>query len=122
MGNKQTGDQGEEVAEAFLHKKGFQILHRNYRVGHLELDLVCRSPDALFLVFVEVKTRRTVQFGHPAEAIGSVKRDRLIRAAELYLHLHRLEETRCRFDVVSIVMQKGQAVQIEHYEDAFWAN
>ncbi|HRR07761.1 MAG TPA: YraN family protein [Rhodothermales bacterium] len=122
MGNKQTGDQGEEVAEAFLQKKGFQILHRNYRVGHLELDLVCRSPDSLFLVFVEVKTRRTIQFGHPAEAIGSVKRDRLIRAAELYLHLHHLEEARCRFDVVSIVMQKGQTVQIEHYEDAFWAN
>lgn len=122
MGNKQTGDKGEAVAERFLRQKGFQVLHQNYRIGHLELDLVCQSPDGQFLVFVEVKTRQNLQFGHPAEALHAVKRDRLIRAAALYLDQKKMEEVKCRFDVVSIVMQQGEAIQIEHFEDAFWAN
>ncbi|MGL4599858.1 MAG: YraN family protein [Bacteroidia bacterium] len=110
-----AGAQGEEQAAAFLQQAGFQILHRNWRVLHLEVDLVAMKDQKL--IIVEVKTRGTDEFGEPETFVSKAKQRNLIRAANFYLEQHHLDHE-VRFDVVAIVNRNGQA-QIRHIPDAF---
>jgi putative endonuclease len=114
-----TGVWGEAVAERALRQKGYRILGRRVAFGpREELDLVARDRDVL--VFVEVKTRRSEDFGRPAEAVDRAKRHVLSRAAVRYLR--RLHDPRIdfRFDVVEVVGEEGDpAPVVRHIEDAF---
>ncbi len=110
-----AGAQGEEQAAAFLQRAGFQILHRNWRVLHLEIDLVAMKDEKL--IIVEVKTRGTDEFGEPETFVSKAQQRNLIRAANFYLEQHNLDNE-VRFDVVAIVNRNGQA-QIKHIPDAF---
>ena len=126
MSTKKTGDKGEAIAAAYLEGKGYRILERNYRYEHAEVDLVCFKPAAKYkaggeLVFAEVKTRTGLGFGHPEDAVTEAKQHNLIHAAEAYLYERKLEGAPCRFDVISIILQRGREPEIEHFENAFWA-
>jgi putative endonuclease len=121
--NQHTGARGEDLAAAFLEKKGYVILERNYRFMRAEVDLIAFLPTADYtrggdLVFVEVKWRRSSQFGSPEAAVDATKKRNLMTAAEAYLHERKMEGTPCRFDVIAI---RGDAVspRIEHFEHAF---
>lgn len=117
--NQTQGQRGEGLAVAYLEARGFQVLQRNYRCPLGELDLVAREGE--HLVFVEVKCRTSSRFGHPAEAVGYRKKKRLERLARYYLREHRLENQPCRFDVVSVVLSRGQA-SVELFRNAFGVN
>lgn len=93
------------------------VVARNYRTpgGSAEIDLV--AMDGPTLVFVEVKTRETDEFGAPDRAIDRLKRDKIRRAASNYLHRAGHDRERIRFDVVSVVMQP--ALRLEHVKDAW---
>ena len=94
---KTKGDAAERVAEAYLAKQGLKVVARNWRCRHGELDLICR--DGAMLVFVEVRSRASSQFGSAADSITPHKQARLIAAAQLYLSgLGRVPP--CRFDAV----------------------
>lgn len=123
---KAIGDRGEDIAAAYLEGKGYTILDRNYRFQRAEIDLVGFKPAAKYraggkLVFVEVKTRTGRAFGLPEEAVTESKQRNLIRAARAYLYERKLEGAACRFDVISIILQRGKAPQVEHFENAFTA-
>lgn len=112
------GDRGEKAAAEFLTRRGFRVLHRQYRTQLGEIDLICR--DGTHTVFVEVKTRRTLRTGHPTESITRKKQQQLTRLALAYLKRNDLLETPSRFDVVSVVWTDEDSVpQIEHFPDAF---
>ncbi len=111
------GRQGEEAACQYLLQQGYQVVKRNWKHQHLEIDLIANIADEL--VFVEVKTRSTAYFGHPAESITETKKERLFRAAEIYLE-NQEEDWECRFDVIAVVINKGQ-VTIDHMVDAIQA-
>lgn len=118
--NKKTfGNEGEEIAAKYLTEKGFEIIERNYFVGHGEIDIVAIDPRDNYLVFVEVKTRNTMEFGDPAYAINKKKIRQLKKLAELYLAEKNIMEQDCRFDVVTVLMSELNNPQIEHYENAF---
>ncbi|GIV58415.1 MAG: YraN family protein [Bacteroidetes bacterium] len=124
MTTRDLGTHGEELAAAFLEQQGFRILERNYRFERAEVDLVCFEPAARYeeggeLVFVEVKTRSGLGYGHPEEAVTEEKKRNVIKAAEAYLHENRMDGMPCRFDVVSILID-GATPRIEHFRDAFW--
>ncbi len=114
-----TGVWGEAQAERFLKHKGYRILGRRVRVTPRdELDLVARDGDVL--VFVEVKTRRTEDFGRPVTAVDRAKRHTLSRAAVRYLQGISCPNVNFRFDVVEVVGQEGDATPvIRHVENAF---
>ena len=115
---KRTGDDGEALAVDFLERLGYEIVERNFRALHAEIDIVCRDPSAgNELVFVEVKTRATEDYGNPLDAVSRRKISHVKRAAEAYLYLHRLDDAPCRIDVISIRMA-GQRPLIEHFKDA----
>ena len=111
------GRRGEELACKYLKKAGYKILELNYR-GHLgEIDLV--AEDGGCLVFVEVKTRSSLAFGHPLESINSRKQHQLIRTAREYLAEHGAEERICRFDAVSVLQKGEQEPPLELIQNAF---
>lgn len=108
---KKTGNMGEDEAAAFLVKKGYGILERNYRTPAGEIDIIAFKKGVT--VFVEVKKRSSSAFGAGFEAVDARKRSRIIKAAGIYLSLTGGERA-CRFDVVSI-----DGPVINHIENAF---
>ena len=94
------GREGEEAAARHLLGLGWKILDRNWRGGHLELDLVCREGDTL--VFVEVKTRNADDPALPAEAFTPAKQRRVVRAARAWLDAHDAWALPCRFDLAGV--------------------
>ncbi|MBK1694445.1 YraN family protein [Chromatium weissei] len=92
----------EQLAESFLVARGLQVLARNHRCRFGELDLIVR--DETVLVFVEVRFRRSAEFGGAAASVNRRKQQRLIAAAQHYLQTNPLSLP-CRFDVVAIRSQ-----------------
>ena len=94
-----------------------QILHRNYRWGHNEIDIVALKQNTL--IFVEVKTRNSAYFGLPESAITLHKQKQLIKAANAYVkEFKRTEEV--QFDVVSVILN-NKTQSTKHIKDAFYA-
>ena len=117
---KSLGQRGERAAAKYLKRKGYKIVAHGSRLRPGELDLV--AVDDRTVVFVEVKTRRSDQFGNPAEAVNLQKQRRLTRLAVTYLKRYGLLEYPARFDVVAIVWPEDQRRPlIEHFENAFEA-
>ncbi|MEX0602367.1 MAG: YraN family protein [Bacteroidota bacterium] len=110
------GIRGETIALRHLLAHGYRLLRKNYRYGSGEIDLVCEEgPD---LVFVEVKYRRSEEYGNPEEAVTPRKQERLRRTAEGYMLEHNCDDRSYRFDVVAI-LDRGSSLRIEHFREAF---
>ncbi len=113
---KQLGDTGEDLAAAALKKQGYKILERNYLTPLGEIDLIARQGKTL--VIIEVKTRKSLRFGSPQEAVSAAKQAKLRRLADYYLKEKRLTGAPVRFDVVGILVA-DTGPQIEIIPDAF---
>ena len=114
----EIGKKGEEMAVAYLRKRGFKILATNWRFHHLEIDIVAQDGDEI--VFVEVKTRTSADFGNPEDAISKQKISRILNAAEAYIIEHDIEQD-ARFDVMAILLPYNAKPELEYFEDAFMA-
>jgi len=115
--HNETGIKGEQIAENFLLKKGYVILHCNWRFGRREVDIIAEKDN--ILVFVEVKTRSSYNFGFPEEAVTLKKQNFLKLAAEAFLE-NAPQYTLARFDTISILLNSGQVKEVIHFEDAFY--
>lgn len=94
------GKKGEELAIGRLKALKYKILERNFKCPLGEIDIIAREKETI--VFIEVKTRRTKDFGGPAAAVGPHKQRQLSRVALAYLNWKRLQNTPARFDVVAV--------------------
>jgi putative endonuclease len=116
-----VGWYGERVAADHLVSSGLVILDRNWRCPDGEIDIVAR--DGAALVFVEVKTRSSVTFGDPAEAVSRVKATRIRKLAMLWLEQNRdvpgAFRRELRFDVVSVVRAAAGPATVRHLRAAF---
>lgn len=120
--SRETGQQGERIAQAVLRSKGFSIEAVNWRSGKLgEIDLIAWHPHDRLLAFVEVKTRKGGLFGTPAEAVDQRKQAQLSMLAEAWLTHHpQPDDVQIRFDVISIHYPgQGKPADITHIENAF---
>lgn len=110
---------GENEAAEILEKKGFCILERNWRMGHLELDLIAENRKEI--VFAEVKAR-TSAFGNkmPEEYVDEIKRKHMVAAANAYIKYHKIEK-QPRFDIIGIIIdsQTNEITYKNHLENAF---
>lgn len=101
---RETGRAGEDQAACFLEKKGVRILERNFRARQGEIDIIASQEGTI--LFVEVKYRRSLRFGDPAEAVGPEKQKNICEAALYYLHRKGVDtQTPVRFDVLSVTDQ-----------------
>ncbi|ADG74376.1 protein of unknown function UPF0102 [Cellulomonas flavigena DSM 20109] len=107
-----VGRYGEDVAARFVAAQGWTVLARNWRCGEGELDIVALDGDEL--VAVEVKTRRSTAYGHPAEAVTHRKLARLRRLTARWLTEHDVRVRSVRVDVVAVVVPRAGAAQVEH--------
>lgn len=113
-----VGKKGEDEAEKFLTRKGYKILERNYRKQYGEIDIIAIDTNKKepVLVFIEVKTRTSSQFGLPLEAITPWKLKPLLKTAQLYVVSHSKLPELQRFDAISIILLSSGA-KIEHMEN-----
>ena len=118
MSTHDVGDEGEDLAAAYLANEGFQIIERKYRHGHGDIDIIAREGDCT--VFVEVKMRTNNRFGPAIVAIPPAKQQQVARMARFYIWEHQLDTIECRFDAVCIDIIKGKTV-FTHIRDAFRA-
>ena len=110
------GRRGERAAEKYLRRSGYRIVKRNFRAAGAEIDLV--AMDGETLVFVEVKTRRSLEAGAPEEAVDERKQKRMRRAAEIFAMRYRADDVTMRFDVIA-VDASGERLEIELLRNAF---
>jgi putative endonuclease len=114
------GERGEAAAARYLRGLGYRIVGRGVRTRLGEIDLV--AVDGRTVVFVEVKTRRSDQQGHPSEAVDLAKQRRLTRLATAYLKRRCLLHCAARFDIVAVTWPQGCGrPRIEHFRNAFEA-
>ena len=116
-GNKPLGDRGEQLAAEHLESAGWVVLHRNFRVGHREVDLVARRGEVV--AFVEVKTRAGLGYGHPLEAITAKKRREIQQVAGVWVERHGRPGDVYRYDAVAVLFMAGQPPSLDHVEDAW---
>jgi putative endonuclease len=115
-----NGRRGEDLAHRYLRRAGFTVVARNFRPasGGGEIDLIGWQGGRL--VFVEVKTRETEEFGSPESAVDPEKREFIGRAARDYARRAGIEWARVRFDVASVILSKPPRVNLRkdafHYE------
>ena len=113
------GTSAEIVAAAELGKRGYEIVASNYRCQFGEIDLIANEGDSL--VFVEVRTKRTDNYGTPADSITVSKIRKIVTTAQHYLDKNALTDIACRFDIVEIVLIDGKLVVKDVIRDAFTA-
>ena len=111
------GKSGERIALRYLEDKKYRILARNFRLFRGEIDII--ALDRKILVFVEVKTRKSIDFGLPEESVTSSKQEQIKKIAQGFLTKNNLNETECRFDVVSLIFDEGKGFSIRHIQNAF---
>lgn len=113
---KDLGKIGENTTAKFLSRCGYKILEKNFRIKGGEVDIIAEKNDTL--VFVEVKSRTSTEYGTGEEAVTYTKKKRLIRAAKAYLR-YKGADRNCRFDVISILFNGRKIKEINHIEGAF---
>ena len=112
MKRRDVGILGETLARDFLKKRGYHIWETNYRCPEGEIDIIARDRD--YLVFVEVRTKTSTEFGSPEESITPAKIQRLVAAAYRYRQTHNNLPSSWRIDVVAVELnQKGKPSRIE---------
>src|ERR1700710_997680 len=113
----ELGRRGENLATDHLIASGFAIVERNWRCSQGEIDIVAAKDSEL--VFVEVKTRSSLAFGHPLEAITVAKLARLRRLAAAWCEAHPERHSRIRIDAIAIIAPTHGLVEIEHLRSVF---
>lgn len=108
--NFSLGARGEEIAVKYLQDNNYKILEKNFRYKKLgEIDIIAEEGHTI--VFVEVKTRKSEQFGSAASAVNFYKQKKLKRLADCYLTLRKIKDKNCRFDVITIMLGEGNKIK-----------
>lgn len=114
--HNQRGKAGEQMAADYLVREGFSIVHRNWRYGHLEVDLIALKGDVLH--FIEVKLRRSNRYGYPEQGAGKQKIRFLMRAADQYLYIFPQYKKIC-FDILAITAPEQGPVAYFFIQDVY---
>ena len=117
MHNKVTGNKGEDMAVDYLIKNGYNILHRNWRFRHWEVDIIASK--GKFLHFFEIKTRTSDKWGKPEESISTQKMNNLKNAAEEYQYLYPQWQY-LQFDVLAITLRYNHEPEFFLIEDVYF--
>lgn len=115
--HNQLGTKGEALAKSYLEQQGYEILEENWCYGKVEVDLIAYFDKRL--VFIEVKTRTSSNFGQPEEFVSEAKQRNLHTAANEYIYLMNFKGE-IRFDIIALLFNKNEEYTIRHIEDAFW--
>lgn len=113
----ELGKTGEVLALKYLRSHNYKIIEQNYKTRSGEIDIIAKNKDVL--AFIEVKTRKSLDYGLPQESVDTCKQRQISRVAIEYLAKKNIYDVDCRFDIVAITWLKNQKPQIELIKDAF---
>ena len=115
--HNKIGIKGEQIAADYLLNKGYIIVHRNWRAGKKEVDIIALKGD--ILAIIEIKTRSSLRFAFPEEAVNKKKQGFLKMAAQVFMD-ENPQYRNIRFDIISILMTGEVVKEIVHFEEAFY--
>ncbi len=114
----ETGKLGEEIACKYLAAQGYEILHRNFRAGHLETDIICENEE--YIVFAEVKTRRKTgaraRYGSARDGVDAKKLARIKECAAEYLRAHKIGK-KPRIDLLEVYIWREDSPEVKHIKN-----
>lgn len=113
--NIEKGSKGELIAKNYLQTNGYKILEMNYRNKQGEIDIIALKDDVL--VFIEVKSRTSINFGYPYEAVNKKKRDKIIKTSYYFIKENNYHNYQVRYDIIEIYLTEN--IKINHIENAF---
>lgn len=113
--NKLIGKYGEDLAVEFLENLGYEIIEKNFMCKIGEIDIIAKDRDEI--VFIEVKTRNTLLYGNPIEAVDKRKRKHIYKTAEYYLLINDLLDSYVRIDIIEIILYE-HSYKINHIKKA----
>lgn len=99
--NKLLGAFGEDMACSYLESKGYKMIERNFSCRAGEVDIIGIDGDTI--AFIEVKSRTSVDYGNPSEAVSRSKQSKIVKTALFYMTIHNLFDYMCRFDVIEVL-------------------
>jgi len=111
------GKLGEIIAAKYFEEHNYEIVEKNYRYKHGEIDLICRKEG--ILIFVEVKSRFSLQYGEPEYGVTKAKQRQVRKMAAAYFYDKGIDECECRFDVIAILFDGNKDYTLNHIENAF---
>ena len=123
MNNKDLGNSGEQIAVLFLESKGYKIIAQNYRAFSKEIDIIAQKDE--YIIFAEVKTRSSANYGLPSESVGISKQRHIILSAKKFLfeNDNLYSQFQPRFDIIEIYGDKKNGKNyVRHIESAFITN
>ena len=112
-----TGALGEQAAARHLENLGYRLLERNFKAKSGEIDIIAQK--GMFVVFVEVKTRKSGVFGRPSESVTSKKQQKIKDTALEYMQQNDVDGLQPRFDVAEVFVSGGETYHVEIIENAF---
>lgn len=113
----ELGKSGEDTALRFLKRKKYDVIEKRFRLFRGEIDII--AYDRKTLVFIEVKTRRSLHFGLPEESVTPSKQKQIKKIAQGFLTLNNLHNIECRFDVLSLIYDQNKGYSVCHIKNAF---
>ena len=116
--HNELGKWGEQYAADYLQSIGYEIIERDWRIGHRDIDIIARTGDGTTVVFVEVKTRTSDVVTKPNDAVDIKKIRNIGYAANNYIKTKGIVDE-VRFDIISIIGNNKENAQLEHIIEAF---
>ena len=114
--NRKIGILGENIACTYLIKNNYKILERNFYCHQGEIDIIAKDLFTNDLVFVEVKSRFSLKYGFPSEAVNKNKKNHIYRVAKYYIYKNKIVNTPIRFDIIEVFMKNNG--KINHIKQA----
>lgn len=105
--NQEIGQLGEKLAKRFLEEREYQIICKNFRTKQGEIDIIAKDKEDT-IVFIEVKTRTSLIYGNPSEAVNETKIEHIVKTAKYFLYLNKMKDRNIRFDVIEVFICKGR--------------
>ena len=105
------GRKGEDIAVEYLKSKGYNILDRNFICRQGEIDVI--ALDKNYIVFIEIKSRTSIEYGLPSESVTEKKLKHMLKSAAYYLHIRNLENANVRIYAIEVYVQ-GEKYYINH--------
>jgi len=116
LSNREIGEWGEQIAVDFLNNHNVKIVDRNIRTNYGEIDILGQKDGVL--IFFEVKTRRTGDFGNPEDAVNNIKQEHMKNSALEFIQSNQDMEMDWRIDVIAIYVDKENELQIRWFKNA----
>jgi len=115
--NKEIGKYGEDIVCKYLEQNGYNIICRNFKTYNYEIDIISEYKNEI--IFIEVKTRTSKQYGFPIESVNELKKKHIISATKYYVYKNSLENRNIRFDIIEVYVKEKESM-INHIKNVFF--